>query len=286
MASRIYTLLATLLFIFPKDLISQEPYLSNTDKQLFNAYATYIAQYEAEQMGTILEKTAEFFLKTPYLGGTLDQNEDERLVINFSEMDCVTYVENVIALSLAVHNHNLSQAAFIDNLKQIRYRNKEIVDYSSRIHYTSDWIFENQKNNLLENISEKLEGKKETKQINFMSSHQSAYKQLANDDVMLDKIAQYEKIINNRGGFYYLPKNLIDEKAKDIPHMSVIGIVTAIPGLDTSHVGFAYHKEGKLTFIHASSLKMEVIIDEKTLSEYCLSQKNCKGVIVARVKDK
>lgn len=278
-------ILVALLFFFSKSLYSQDTYITETDEQLFDAYTTYIAPYQSEQLETILEKTAEFFLGTPYIAGTLDQNENERLVINLREMDCVTYIENVLALSLAVHNHNLSQNAFIDNLRKIRYRNNEIVDYASRIHYTSDWIVENEKNNLIINISKELSDKKETKKIDFMSTHRTAYKQLANDDVMLAKIVETERIINDRGGFYYLPKDLIEEKANDIPHLTIIGIVTAIDGLDTSHVGFAYRKNGRLTFIHASSARQKVVIDDKTLSEYCLSQKNCKGIIVAKVND-
>ena len=278
-------ILVALLFFFSKSLYSQDTYITETDEQLFDAYTTYIAPYQSEQLETILEKTAEFFLGTPYIAGTLDQNENERLVINLREMDCVTYIENVLALSLAVHNHNLSQNAFIDNLRKIRYRNNEIVDYASRIHYTSDWIVENEKNNLIINISKELSDKKETKKIDFMSTHRTAYKQLANDDVMLAKIVETERIINDRGGFYYLPKDLIEEKENDIPHLTIIGIVTAIDGLDTSHVGFAYRKNGRLTFIHASSARQKVVIDDKTLSEYCLSQKNCKGIIVAKVND-
>lgn len=272
--------------MFPVNLISQETSITDTDKVLLNNYFNYISAYKADAIDDVLEQTALFFQGVPYVANTLDINKEESLVVNLREMDCVTFVENVLALSLSTYNDSLSEEYFLKKLTEIRYRNKVIKDYSSRLHYTSDWIFENQKDNLLQNISQKLGGIKETKQINFMSSHQSAYKQLANDDAMLGKITQTEKIINDRGGFYYLPKDLIEENAKDIPHMAVIGIVTAIDGLDTSHIGFAYHENGRLTFLHASSTKQEVVIDDKTLSEYCLSQKNCKGVIVVRVNDK
>ena len=264
-------------------LISQETIISEVDKALLKDYFTISPSYKTGRIEDVLEQTALLFHGVPYVANTLDINEEETLVVNLREMDCVTFVENVLALSLATYNDSLSEDYFIKKLTEIRYRNNKITDYSSRIHYTSDWIFENQKNNLLENISEHLGGKKETKTINFMSSHQNAYKQLANDKIMLGKITLTENVINDRGGFYYLPKDLIDEKANDIPHMAVIGIVTAIDGLDTSHIGFAFHKEGRLNFIHASSTKEKVVIDDKTLSEYCFAQKNCKGVIVAKV---
>lgn len=116
-----------------------------------------------------------------------------------------------------------------------------------------------------------------------MSTHRSAYKQLAHDDAMLEKIKQTEQQINNREGFYYLPKQDIAAMASHIPHMAVVGIVTSIDGLDTTHIGFAYQKDGVLGFIHASTLKNEVVIDANTLSEYCLGQRRCRGIIVAKM---
>ena len=279
----LHTILLALLFMFPEDLVSQEAFIADKDEALFNAYVEQIAPFKEAPLETILEKTAQFFLGTPYVAHTLDGSCNEALVVNLRELDCYTYVENVLALSIGARSNNLTMDYFKEKLTEIRYRNNQITDYASRIHYTSDWLYENQNNKLLENISEQLSGVKETKRIDFMSTHQSAYKQLANDDAMLRKIVQMENNLNSQGGFYYLPKALIADKAKDIPHMAVIGFVTSIDGLDTTHVGFAYWNNGKLTFIHASSAKMEVVIDTMSLSDYCLSQKNCKGVIVARV---
>ena len=283
MKFKIIILLSALLLMFTSKLISQETYLSDNDESLFNSYTVHITPFKSEPMETILQKTAEFFLEIPYGGGTLDLNDNESLVVNLRELDCVTYVENVLALSLAIRNNNLSQSSFVDNLRQIRYRKKKILDFASRIHYTSDWIVENENNNFIENISKKLSGIKETKKLDFMSTHRSAYKQTAKNDSLFNKIVAMEHSVNDRGGFYYIPKQLIASNGNKIPHMSIIAFVTAIPGLDTSHVGFAFHEKGKLTYIHASSAKQKVVIDDKTLSEYCLSQKNCKGVIVAKV---
>lgn len=287
-----YFLLTSILLLFPENSFSQAVVVVDSDKQLFSKYAEQIAPYQSQPIETILEQTALFFLETPYVASTLDKNDEEQLVVNLQELDCVTFVENVMALSLAASHNNLSRDSFTDSftdsfiekLTEIRYRNNQVTDYASRIHYTSDWMYENDRKGLLQNISQQLMGVKETKQINFMSTHRSAYKQLASDDAMLAKIVEREDIMNSRGGFYYLPKEQIATQAKDIPHMVIIGFVTAIDGLDTTHVGFAYRqKNGELGFIHASSQLKKVVIDSKTLSEYCLSQKNCKGIIVAEI---
>lgn len=283
MKLRYFILLTAILLLLPEDSFSQAVVVTDIDKQIFNKYSEQIDPYQSEPLEIILEQTARFFLGTPYVAHTLDKTQKEELVVNLHELDCVTFVENVLALSLATYSGNLSEDYFVEKLTKIRYRNNEVMDYASRIHYTSDWIFENERKGLIRNISKELSGVKETKRIDFMSSHRSAYQQLATDDAMLSEIIQIENKINDRDGFYYLPKELIASKANEIPHMAVIGFVTSIDGLDTTHVGFAFHEGGRLTFIHASTGKMEVVIDSRALSDYCLSQKNCKGIIVVKV---
>ena len=74
-------ILSALLLMFPKNIVSQETDLAKQDEILFDKYVEHISQYKTKSMEKTLEKTAEFFLNTPYVAHTLDQNEDERLVI-------------------------------------------------------------------------------------------------------------------------------------------------------------------------------------------------------------
>lgn len=253
------------------------------DILVFNQYVDYINSYKHSNIKEILEQTALFFLNTPYVANTLDKNEEEQLVINLREVDCVTFVENVVALSLATKKGNLSFRSFKEQLTCLRYRNCLIEDYSSRLHYTSDWIYENERRGVLKNISQQLGGTKENGAINFMSRHSGSYKQLKHNDVMRNKIAQMEKRINRRENFFFIPKERINDLASIIPHMAIIGFVTSIEGLDTTHIGFAFYRNNRLTFIHASSIKNRVVIDQQTLSAYTLSQSKCKGIIVATI---
>lgn len=269
--------------MFPEIIFSQETYYLKEDKAIFDKYVRYISSETSSSIDNILEKTSLFFLGVPYIANTLEGLEKETLVINLREMDCVTFVENVLALSIITSENNLSFESFCNALKSIRYRDSKVDDYSSRIHYTSDWIFENQRNGILKNISQDLSGVLETKEINFMSSHPNSYRQLSRSTDLLKKIISIENMINEREGFFYLPKNKINAKSNKIPHMSIIAFTTSIKGLDTSHLGFAFKKQnGEFSFIHASSSKKEVILDNQTISNYCLSQKSCTGIIVAQ----
>lgn len=254
------------------------------DKVIFEKYVKHIQKYSAQPMETVLEKTAEFFLGTPYVAHTLEVSDKEQLVVNLREFDCVTYIETVIALARTAKSENISFCSFTDELQKIRYRKNAIENYASRLHYTSDWVWQNEQNGVLKNISKELGGVKETKKIQFMSSHRASYNQLKNNDKMLEQIKRTEYDVNNRKGFYYLPKNKISSQTANIPHMAMIGFTTSIDGLDTTHTGFTYKKNGKLTFIHASSAEKKVVIDKKTLSDYCAAQKSCTGIIIAKVQ--
>lgn len=273
-------------FVTVLSFAQQGTLYTKDDKAIFDKYASYIEPFCDRPMENVMEKTAEFFLGTPYVAHTLEMTQGETFVINLREMDCVTFMENVIALSLTAKSGELSFEKFMDELRKMRYRNGNIDDYVSRLHYTSDWIYENEKRGMVKNISSCLGGVKETKKISFMSAHRDAYRQLKNDDAMWWKIKTLEDTINKRGGFYYLPKNEIAKAVPQIPHISIIAFTTSIEGLDTSHVAFAYRQGEKLTFIHASSTEGKVVIDEKTLADYCDSQESCTGIMVVKVNDR
>lgn len=255
------------------------------DLVIYEQYTDYIKAKDYKDKIELLQATAEFFLDRPYVSATLDQNKNEALVVNLREFDCVTFIESVIALSNTVESGDFTFHNFVSHLKLIRYRDGEIVDYSSRLHYTSDWVFVHQESGILTPIEWKSENVLTTKTINFMSTHRHAYRALKDDDEMLGKIKQIESDINARGGFVFLPKSKIANNADKIPHMAVIAFTTKIEGLDTTHTGFTYIKDnGELGFIHASSLKKKVVVDEKSLSDYCLSQKSCTGLMIMRVE--
>lgn len=273
-------------FVTVLSFAQQGTLYTKDDKAIFDKYASYIEPFCDQPMEKVMEKTAEFFLGTPYVAHTLEMTPGETFVINLREMDCVTFMENVIALSLTAKSGELSFDKFMDELRKMRYRNGNIDDYASRLHYTTDWFYENEKRGLVKNISACLGGVKETRKINFMSAHRDAYRQLETDDAMWWKIKTMEDTINKRGGFYYLPKKEIAKVVPQIPHMSIIAFTTSTEGLDVSHVVFAYRQGDKLTFIHASSTAGKVVIDEKTLADYCNSQESCTGIMVVKVNDR
>jgi hypothetical protein len=92
-------------------------------------------------------KIANFFINKPYVAGTLEGPKSETLVVNLNEFDCTTLVETSLALALCKPN---DFDDFKKKLTEIRYRNGEIVNYASRLHYLTDWLQTNQANGILE----------------------------------------------------------------------------------------------------------------------------------------
>ena len=70
-------------------------------------------------------KCLMFFAKKlkshPYVGKTLENGSHERLVINLRQLDCTTYIENVLALYMCIKSKKISFRDFCNYLKYIRY---------------------------------------------------------------------------------------------------------------------------------------------------------------------
>lgn len=232
----------------------------------------------------LLANTALFFLDKPYVASTLDQNKNESLVVNLREFDCVTFIESCLALVLTLKAENPSFEKFCDSLQSIRYRNGIIKGYTSRLHYTSDWICENERNGFFEDVSGKCGGVKMIKEVSFMTKNTHLYKQLASDSSCISEMKEIEKNLNKRHRYVVLLSSYISDAQENIKSGNIIAFATKINGLDYSHIGIAYWREGELHFIHASSKEKKVIVDEKPLSLYCKQSKTCSGISVLNVK--
>lgn len=249
------------------------------DKQIFDSYLKRYSHSTISSLDSQLVQTALFFLGAPYKTSTLEVNEEEQLVINLQAFDCMTFVENCMALSRTVCSKHPDFDTFKKELQTIRYRNGLIAGYTSRLHYTSDWITDNQKKGILEDKTQISGGIILPMHINFISTHPQAYNYLSKHSEDIEKIKQIEDSINSYT-YYYIPKEKIKDCEKQIKSGDIICFVTSIPGLDISHLGIAYRKNGMLTFIHASTSAQKVIINPVSIADYCKNIKSNKGIMV------
>lgn len=253
---------------------------TQSDKGIFESYLNSVQTVDKLCSDILMDETAKFFLGVPYVGKTLEY-EPERLIVNLREMDCMTFVENVLALAEASASGTPSWQTYLEKLQQIRYRDGKIEDYTSRLHYTSDWIYENEKKGLIADITKEIGGVPLAMDVSFVSTHPESYMQMQSHPEYIAVMEKKEKEINSRQ-YYYIPKEEIDKREAQIRTGDIVCFVTSIKGLDISHVGII-HKEGdKMTFIHASSGKKRVIINEESLQDYVLGIKKSKGIMVLR----
>ncbi len=255
----------------------------DSDSLIFEKYIADFSKYGGLSDNELLLKTAKYFIGSPYVASTLDANNEEKLTVNLREFDCTTLVESSLALIKTIKSNNHSFSEFCDQLKNIRYRTGKIEDYSSRLHYTSDWIRENERKGLLTNISISLEGQLVNKPINFMTNHISAYKQLLNNKDLQEKIKKVEEQLNNKGGYYVISKEKLCKVNKSMKNGDIVAFSTSVQGLDFSHIGIIALEGNTVTFVHASSTQKKVVLESKSLVEYCQSSKKCNGVTILRL---
>ena len=242
------------------------------------------AQSDSAQVtpNDLMVKAALSLLDIPYEANTLEGNKEEQLVVNLWSMDCLTFVENCLALSRATQYPSFGEDDFVRQLQYIRYRGGIINGYLSRLHYMIDWINDNMNKKVVEDLTYALGGEKNQLQVNFMSSHPELYPALRDNPKNVEKMKKIEKAINQKQTYYYIPTHEIKGKQSHIKSGDIVCFTTNRPGLDISHIGIAYWHKGQLTFIHASVVQKKVIINPESLADYCERIKNNTGIMVLR----
>lgn len=216
---------------------------------------------------------------TPYVAHTLE-GESEMLTINIDELDCTTFIETLYALTRTTLNGRYSWRDYAHHLEDLRYRRGEMGDYSSRLHYISDWIIDNSnRGNLVDVTSDIKCVRYKIKNINYMSTHRDSYPSLANDTI-------YEKIKNFEIGFRnhrfpFIKKESLNSKDVKavVKRGDFVGLVTRIDGLDISHLGIVeLDEEGNIVLLDASSIGKKVMLEDIDLKKQLSRNPKNEGV--------
>lgn len=227
---------------------------------------------------------ARSMIGVPYCGGTLDVNENESLVVRTDSVDCTTYVETVLAMYLASKIEHGGYDDFKKALTKIRYRDGVIKGYSSRLHYFSDWVADNEKKGILYEVTSRSNHSQRHFSINYMTKHPLLYRHLKGDSLSVSEMLRIEEKWRNYD-MPYIPKDYLKTYNNiDICNGDILALTTNIDGLDVLHLGFAIWVDGNIHLLHASSLYGRVVIDRMSLYEYLKDRKKHTGVRVIGVK--
>lgn len=273
---------ALFLFLFPV-FVQAQTVCTLQSRQKLDEMLSHLAQKDLSSTSPneLLIAIGKEFLKTPYVEKTLELPGDEKLVINLTGLDCTTYLETVVTLVRLAEKGEFTFEAFENELENLRYRDGENQGYPSRLHYFSDWIYENQKKGIIKDITEAIGGSVYPNAPSFMSENPKFYAQLA-DPTNLAEIKTTEADIRKRS-YFYIPKTEISKLEQNIQSGDLIAITTSMPNLDIVHTGFAISQNGRIHLMHASSKNAEVEISALPLSDYLKGNKSQSGIIVARL---
>jgi len=200
--------------------------------------------YHTLPIGECMGKIGSMMIGTRYVGGTLELMP-ERCIMDLTGLDCVTFFENTlnIARTAKIKNNGLTQSAnsitFRDVLDQIeftRYRDGNLEGYTSRLHYTSEWILDNVKKGVIKDLTKELGGKPFNVKVSFMSENPQYYPQLTAQPSLINKMRLVEYGINNTR-HWYIPNSQVKEIESKLQTGDIIAIATNKSGLDYSHTG-------------------------------------------------
>ena len=238
------------------------------------------------------ERTAavgQALLGTRYKHFTLEiDNRIESPSVNFQGMDCWTFFE--IALSFArmlnEPESNWTPERLLHYIELDRYRGGQCTgEYLSRLHYLEDWLYDNDRRGLVEDLTRNLGGRSVPHSAREMSVGWRHYRYLAANRSLLGPLGRMEANVSSRP-LYEIPKNRVAAIEPKLRSGDIIGIISRDRnGLySTAHVGLALRaNDGVLHFMHASSPGNygHVIVDTQ-LSKYLYRYRSDSGILVAR----
>lgn len=208
--------------------------------------------------------------------------------VNFYGMDCWTFFENALAFARMLNEptENWTPERILHYIELDRYRGGECTgEYLSRLHYLEDWLADNDRRGLVEDLTRSLGGVSSPHSAREMTVGWRHYRYLAKNRSLLGPLAAMEARVSSRP-LYQIPKNRVAGIESKLRSGDIIGIVSRDGRhlYSTSHVGLALRgDDGVLHFMHASAPRNygRVVIDS-SLSSYLARYRSDSGILVAR----
>ncbi len=232
------------------------------------------------EVGKLMQEIGLLFLDAPYAEGLLDEDMEERLVVNLRAFDCVTYVETVLALARGILDRSYAYSDFEAYLEDQRYRDGTIDGYCSRLHYFTDWIADNDARGNVRDLTRELGGQPMDDLPTFMTSNRAAYMQLAASDSLYQEMQRIEERIADQSR-YFIPQDQIAQVYDRLEAGDILAFATDIGGLDVSHTGLVFKGEDGSTGVLHASLEDGVKVSPD-LQNYVQNNRRQIGIVVAR----
>jgi hypothetical protein len=226
---------------------------------------------------------------TRYKNYTLEiDNRIEAPSVNFLGLDCWTFFEISLGMArmIAEPQENWTPERLLHYIELDRYRGGQCTgEYLSRLHYLEEWLSDNDRRGLVQDLTRSLGGVSVPHSAREMTVGWRHYRYLAANRSLLGPLGQMEARVSSRP-LYQIPKSRVAGIEGKLRSGDVIGIVSRDGRrmFATSHVGLALRMpDGSLHFMHASAPRNygKVVLDS-TLSSYLYRYGSHSGILVAR----
>jgi len=245
--------------------------------------------WKALPIGERTAAVGQALVGTRYKHFTLEiDNRIESPSVNFQGMDCWTFFEIAVGFARMLNEQesNWTPERLLHYIEMDRYRGGECTgDYLSRLHYLEDWLYDNNRRGLVEDLTRDLGGRSVPHSAREMSTGWRHYRYLASNRSLLGPLARMEANVSSRP-LYEIPKSKVAGIESKLRSGDIIGVISRERnGLhSTAHVGLALRtSDGVVHFMHASSPSNygRVVVDSQ-LSKYLYRYGSDSGILVAR----
>jgi hypothetical protein len=236
-------------------------------------------------IGELIGKIALELTGTPYVGFTLEASKDqEYCVVNLKGLDCVTFFEDALCMARMLKRGKSAPEDLISEVQTTRYRGGKMGDFTTRLHYTTDWFVDNKEKRVVKILTPDLPGAEPfTQKVGIMSQRPENYRQLAAHPELLPEIRAIEARINERS-LKYLPLTKLEAAEHLLRTGDIVGVCTTEAGIDIAHTGLCIKDDqGIVHFMDASSSRRNMKVTLEPEISKCLNwSSKLTGVMIAR----
>jgi N-acetylmuramoyl-L-alanine amidase-like protein len=244
--------------------------------------------WKALPIGERTAAVGQALVGTHYKHFTLEiDNRVESPSVNFQGMDCWTFFETALGFARMLNEpeSNWTPERLLFYIELDRYRGGQCTgDYLSRLHYLEDWLYDNNRRGLVEDLTRELGGSSVPHAAREMTVNWRHYRYLAANRSLLGPLGRMEASVSSRP-LNQIPKSQVAKIEPKLRSGDIIGVISRDGGrFSTAHVGLALRTgDGVLHFMHASSPSNygKVVVDDE-LSKYLYRYGSDSGILVAR----
>lgn len=250
--------------------------------KLANWYQEVGAPQASESFGHYLARTARVQHGAKY-AEVAPHPGHETLRVELDAFECVSFIESAIAIARCGWISETTESCFIGELEASRYRSGRMGDYSTRLHYFTDWISDNERRGRISNLTASFGG--EPVQRDFFYITQRVLKRAAMESTeraLLSRELEATEARLSSTRHSVLSRESAPRVLKELRDGDLVAFVRERPGLLVHHAGFVYWANGTPRLLHASSYHGRVVITVRDVTNYLLRRPERRGVMIVR----